>query len=139
MTRPMERHDQLAMTLTRHLTPPAHGAIEFACGLAMMLAPAVLGFGAAGFVVSASLGALLAGMGLSLHTPGRDPLTSTRRAASVALHSRFDSLFVIAVALGALGLALAGDAGERRAAIFLAILAGIQAGLNLRTRYVTAG
>jgi hypothetical protein len=107
---------------------PAHGAVEFVAGFAMMIAPVILSFGFAGLVVSASLGAVLSGMGLGLATSPRDRV--------FAWHVHFDSLFVLITAIAALGLAIAGDA---RPGLFLAVLVCLQAALNTATRYVAAG
>jgi Zn-dependent protease len=114
------------MYVTRRFTLPAHGAIEFLAGMAMMLAPAVFAFSAGGLIVSAALGAVLTGVGLSLST--------SRRGEEIPWHRHFDSIFLVIVAGAALALALA---GQRPAAIFLAAMVGVQAALNLATRYAT--
>jgi hypothetical protein len=92
--------------------------------MAMLVAPAVFGFGAAGLVVSVLLGAILMGMGMTL---------TGRFGQAVAWHTHFDSLFVLGAAIAALGLAVA---GQKSAAVFLAVLVGIQAIVNFGTRYV---
>jgi hypothetical protein len=113
------------MRISRGLTLPAHGAIELVAGLAMMVAPAVLSFSAAGLLVSATLGAILTGTAVSL---------SSRQAGSgwVASHSHFDTVFVLATALAALALAAA---GQSSAVIFLAAIVVVQAVLGFGTRY----
>jgi hypothetical protein len=116
------------MYLTRRFTLPAHGAIEFLVGMVMMIAPIFLGFGAAGLVISAFLGSILAGTALTLNAADRGP--------AIAFHSQFDSLFAVVMALAALGLAIAGQAS---AAIFLAALVAAQAALYFTTRYAAAG
>jgi hypothetical protein len=92
--------------------------------MAMIVAPVALGFGAAGIVVSVLLGAILMGMGMTL---------TGRIGQAISWHSHFDSLFVLGAAVAALSLAVAGD---KTAAVFLAVLVGIQAILNFGTRYV---
>jgi hypothetical protein len=92
--------------------------------MAMLVAPVVFGFGAAGLVVSVLLGAILMGMGMTL---------TGRFGQAVAWHTHFDSLFVLGAAIAALGLAVA---GQKSAAVFLAVLVGIQAIVNFGTRYV---
>jgi hypothetical protein len=114
------------MSARRNLSLPVHGAIELAIGLAAMAAPAILGFGPAGFVISFSLGAILVGTSLNL-TAGRGPI--------LAWHRDFDSLFVLGAAAAALVLAIAGDAP---AGFFIATLVAAQAALHLATRYTTA-
>jgi len=106
---------------------PAHGTVELMAGMAALAAPVVFGFGAAGIVVSVVLGALLMGMGMSLQG---------RLGSAVSWHGSFDSALVILTAVAALGLAIAGDRG---AAVFLAVLVAIQALLTFTTRYVAAG
>lgn len=112
------------MSTSRKFTLPAHGAIEFLAGMAMMLAPVALRFGAGGLLVSATLGAILTGVGLSLNTPAP--------GHTQAWHRHFDSVFLILTALAALGMAIAGQA---RAAIFLAAVVGALATLTAATRY----
>ncbi len=111
----------------RGFSLPAHGTIELLSGMAALAAPVAFGFGAAGIVVSVVLGGIMMGMGLTLQG---------RLGAASAWHGSFDSVFVIVTALAALGLAVA---GERSAAVFLAVLVAVQASLNFTTRYVTAG
>jgi hypothetical protein len=114
------------MYLSRRFTLPAHGAVEFLVGLAMMLAPAILGFGAGALITSASLGAVLTGMGLSL--------SSSRPGEAVAWHGHFDSIFLLATAAAAFVLAASGQAV---AAIFLATMVGVHATLSFATGYAT--
>jgi hypothetical protein len=116
------------MTISRRFTLSAHGAAEFVAGLAMMLAPAILSFGVTGAIVSVVLGALLTGNALNLvTTPGR----------SLVAHTAFDSAFLLATAVAALGLAAAGQASAG-AIIFLAVIVMLEAGLSFSTRYVAA-
>ena len=90
----------------------------------MMLAPAVLPFGIVGLIVSATLGAIQAGMGLRL---------TTRYDPTTVWHRQYDSVFALATAGGALALAAIGDAP---AAIFLIAVLGVQTCVNFATRYV---
>jgi hypothetical protein len=115
------------MTARRRVSLPGHGAIELATGMVMMLAPAVLGFSAAGLIVSVALGASLMGMALTL---------TGRHGSVLGWHRDFDTLFVVVAAGAALWLALA---GQSRPALFIAALVVIQSTLNLATRYVAAG
>src|SRR5438445_10853050 len=115
------------MSSRKRFSLPAHGAIELVAGMSMMVAPALLPFGAAGLVTSAALGAVLTGMSLGLtgSPDGREP----------AWHRYFDSLFLLATGLAAFALAVAGD---NAAALFLACVVGVEAVLNQTTRYATA-
>jgi hypothetical protein len=105
---------------------PAHGAIAVLLGMVMFLAPAFLHFQVAGLILTATLGAIEIGLGLTFIAPGR--YATTWRA-------HLDSLLGVATAAAALGLTAAGDA---TAAIFLAIMTGVLVCLNLGTRYVEA-
>jgi hypothetical protein len=89
----------------------------------MVLAPLALRFSAGGIVVSGALGALLAGISLTL--------TASHDGRS-ALHNQFDSVFIVATALSALALAVASDG---RAGAFLAAIVLIQAAVGSMTRY----
>src|SRR5437763_12782009 len=97
-----------SMRISRRLSLPGHAAIELAVGLAMMLAPAAIGLGIAGLVVSFALGTILTGAALSV--------ASSSRGLAVAWHNEFDRLFALATALAAVALALG---GQNRAAAFL--------------------
>jgi hypothetical protein len=112
---------------TTALTMSAHGTLELLAGMAMLVAPVVLGFGATGLVVSVVLGAVLMGMGMMLQS---------ERIEAVGWHRVFDNTFVLVTALAAVALGLG---GERDAGVFLAVLAAVQSLLSLRTRYVAAG
>jgi hypothetical protein len=104
----------------------AHGTVELLAGMAALAAPVIFGFGAAGIVVSVVLGGLLMGVGMSVQG---------RLGSAVSWHGSLDGALVILTALGALGLAIAGDRG---AATFLAVLVAIQALLSFTTRYTVA-
>ncbi len=112
------------MTISRRLDLPVHGLIEFLTGLVMLAAPAILGFGSAGLVVSACLGAVVAGMGLILSAHPHD--------SELAWHGAFDHVFAPVTALAACALAIA---GHGVAAVFLAAIVIVLAVLNLATRY----
>ena len=122
LTRPASRHHQCTMQISRRFTLPTHGAIEFLSGMAMMLAPAILAFGA--LIVSVSLGAILTGMGLSL--------SASRPGETVAWHRDFDSVFLLTTAAAAFVLALAGQAVP---AIFLSAIVATLASLSFATGY----
>ena len=113
------------MTISRLVPYSLHGALELATGLALMAAPFLLGFSAAGLVLSASLGALLVGLALSA-------ATSEGRTVPIGAHFTFDRAIVLALLVGALAMSLHGD---RAAAA--ALLAGsvAQLSLALTTRY----
>ena len=91
-----------------------------------MLSPIVLTLGTAGLVAVALLGAIVTGVGLGLISP---------RADSLAAHRSLDSLLVLISAIAALILALA---GERTAALVLAVLVSVQVSLSFTTSYTTA-
>ena len=116
----------LAMTVFRLITLPAHTALEFAGGLALMAAPFMFGFTPAGLVASVLAGALVAGISLSTSSGPSDG------GLAVSAHAAFDRLFAVVLIGGALALSLHGD---RAGAI--ALLAGslTQLALSLITRY----
>jgi hypothetical protein len=116
----------LVTYLRRRFSLPAHGAIAVLLGMVMSLAPAVLHFQVAGLILAASLGAIEIGFGLTFIAPGR---------YATLWRSHVDSLLAVATAAAALGVAAAGD---QTAAIFLAVMTGVQVCLNLGTRYVEA-
>ena len=107
------------------LTLPAHGAVEFVAGLALMFLPPALSFGAAALVVCVVLGAILTGAALRL--------TATRPPTSP--HITFDSAFVLVTAVAALALAVAGQLG---AVLLLVAVVVLQAVLGFTTRYALA-
>src|SRR2546423_13680819 len=111
------------MTALRLISLPTHAVFELALGVALMAAPFVLGFGAAGLVVSAGLGAIVVGLALS---------AAPDQGGSVAAHFAYDRAVAFGLVVGALALALAGDDG---AAAVLAAAAVAQTTLNLTTRY----
>jgi hypothetical protein len=112
--------------INRRLSLPAHGAVEFACGMLIMLSPIVLPLGTTGLVVVALLGAIVTGVGLGLISP---------RGDTVAAHRSLDSLLVLISAIASLSLAFAGEA---TAALVLAVLVAVQVSLSFTTSYATA-
>ncbi|HEY2161423.1 MAG TPA: hypothetical protein VGH24_08965 [Solirubrobacteraceae bacterium] len=123
------------MRASRRLSVSAHGAIESLCGMAIMLSPLVLGVGAAGLVVLGAIGAIVTGTGLGLISTAPRAGALPSRRDSVRAHTGLDGLLVVASALGALGLALAGEAP---AALALTALVAVQAALSFTTSYATA-
>ncbi len=114
------------MTAFRLISLPTHAALEFTGGLALMVAPFVFGFTAAGLVVAVTLGAILAGLGLTAASREGD------RGLSVGEHFALDRTLAFGLLLGAVGLALIED---RTGAVALVIGAAAQLGLSLSTRY----
>jgi hypothetical protein len=110
--------------LRRQVSLPTHGAIAVLLGMVMLLAPAVLHFGVAGLVLTATLGAIEIGFGLTFIAPGR---------YATLWRAHLDSLLGVTTAAAALATAATGD---QPAAIFLAVMTGVQVCLNLGTRYV---
>jgi hypothetical protein len=121
---PLVFHHGVVIYLRRQVSLPAHGAIAVLLGMVMFLAPAVLHFQVAGLVLTAALGAIEIGFGLTFIAPGR---------YATLWRAHLDSLLAVATAAAALVTAAAGD---QTAAIFLAAMTGVQVCLNLGTRYV---
>ena len=113
------------MTTLRLIAFPTHAALEFAGGLALMVAPFAFGFSPLGLVVSVLAGALIAGLALS---------AASREGGGLALvgHLAFDRALSLSLVAGALVLASRGDAAASVTLLggSLALLA-----LTVTTRY----
>lgn len=114
------------MTLNLHFTLPAHGVVELVLGVMTLVSPVLFRFAGGGIVTAVVLGSILIGMAVTI---------SHERRSSLAWHHLCDLMLVIATAVAALGLALAGEAS---ASLFFAALAVLESGLNMTTRYVTS-
>jgi hypothetical protein len=113
------------MTAFRLISLPTHGAVELTLGVALMAAPFVLGFGAAGTLVGLVVGALI--VGLALQAAVADTGT-----VDIAAHRAYDVGLTFGLIGAGLLLAVSGDA---RAAVVLLAVAAVQLGLNATTRY----
>jgi len=115
------------VTALRLIPLPLHGAFELAAGLALMLAPFLLGFEPAGAAAALVLGALVVGVALHgmVAEDGRPPLP-------VGAHHAFDLGLAVATVAAAAVLALSGDDAAGGA---LAALGGALLALHLTTRY----
>src|SRR4051812_12621742 len=90
----------MRMTLSRALSLSTHAAVEMMLGLALMLAPALLGASTAAWVAAIPLGALVVGLALAGATPG---------SLSVSAHAVYDwAMGVALIGAGAI-FAVAGD------------------------------
>jgi len=115
----------VVMTALRLISLPTHAVLELLGGLALMVAPFLLGFSPAGLVAAVAIGALL--VGLALSTADQDS-----RNLRIAAHFAFDR----GIAVGLLGAAVVlGLAGDVAAAAVFAAASFAQAALNLTTRY----
>jgi hypothetical protein len=116
------------MTALRLISLPTHAALELAFGMLVMAAPFVLGFTAAGLVVSVLLGGVIVGLAFSA-------IPIEGRSTPISAHFAYDR----GIAIGLLGAALVlGLAGDLAASIFFAAAALGQAALNVITRYSPA-
>jgi hypothetical protein len=113
------------MTALRLISLPTHAALEMAGGFVLMAAPFLLGFSAAGLVVSVVLGALIVGLALSA-------VPVEGRTVPISAHFAYDRGIAVGLLGGALVLGLAGDVA---ASAVLAAVALAQALLNVTTRY----
>src|SRR3954466_7618235 len=117
------------MTVFRLISLPFHGALELAIGLATMVAPFALGFGAAGTVVGVVVGALVVGLALGA-------AVAETGTIDIAAHYAYD----VGLALGLLGagvvLAISGDTP---AAVWFLSASAAQLALNVTTRYSVRG
>jgi hypothetical protein len=115
------------MTAFRLISLSSHSGVEMALGLALLAAPFVLGFGAAGIVAGLLVGFLLVGLALSAAT--------LETHGSVAAHHAYDW----GIVLGLIGAALAlGFLDETVAALTFLAVATAELALALTTRYSTA-
>ncbi len=105
------------------LSLPVHDLLDIVTGLILMLAPTALHLSTSAQIASVLLGATLTGAGLGL--------TALRSTSAVA-HTRFDIAFLLATALAALTLALA---GQFRAVLLVSAAVTLQALLGFNTRY----
>jgi Ca2+/Na+ antiporter len=108
------------------LSLPVHDLLDIVTGLILMLAPTAVHLSTSAQIASVLLGATLTGAGLGL--------TALRSTSPVA-HSRFDIAFLLAAALAALILALA---GQFEAVLLLSAAVTLQALLGFNTRYASA-
>jgi hypothetical protein len=113
----------------RRLSLETHGAIELACGLALVIVPLALAFPAGAAAVSIALGVVLAGAAMGL--TGRTASDDGASAMTAARHGSFDGAFGLIAAVAALGLALVGDG---RAVILIAAAVVVETVLGLATR-----
>ena len=90
------------MTALRLISLPTHAALEMAGGFVLMVAPLLLGFSAAGLVVSVALGALIVGLALSA-------IPVEGRSVPISAHFAYDRGIAIGLLGGALVLGLADD------------------------------
>lgn len=114
------------MTALRLVSLPLHSALELLAGLALMVAPFVLGASTAGMVAGVAVGALAVGLALQgLET------SADRSAVSVSAHHAAD----FGLALGMAGAALVLAFEDVTASTIFGVAALAQLTLNLTTRY----
>jgi hypothetical protein len=117
------------MTLFRAIPLAVHGLIEVVAAAVLIVAPFLLGFGAAAGAVSLALGATLMGLALSTH--------GDQRTIPLATHVGFDYLIgVLAIALG-LGVGIAG--APLIATSFLVGFGAAHMALTASTRFSVRG
>jgi len=112
-----------------HLPLSLHAAVDITAGIAMIFAPALLGFGLPAAVVIVVLGMLLTGTGLNL---------TTRPHEAVISHHAFDRAFVAVAAAAALALALSAP-GQTTAVLMLAGVVVLEVLIGTATRYTEGG
>lgn len=118
----------LPMSASRLISYPAHGAVEFVLGVALMALPFLLGAQPAGIVVGVGLGATVCAIALtSIGADGRTP-----GAVAVSAHQAYDQ----GIALGGVGAALVlALAGQATIAVGILAVAASLFLLSLVTRY----
>lgn len=114
-----------AMTVVRPtISLQLHGALELLTGMLALVAPFALGFTLPGAVVSILIGVCAVGLALD----------AAQQPARVSAHQAFDYGIAFAAVLGAIPLAVAGDAA---AALFLGAFGLAQLALDGSTRWST--
>ena len=78
-------------------------AVESALGFALMLSPLVLDYGTAGFITVAVLGALVVAISFTAAP------SDERGGLALSTHAAFDLLAGVALSIGGVALAAAGD------------------------------
>ena len=117
------------MTVFRLISLPLHGALELAIGLATMVAPFLLGFGAAGTLIAIVVGALVVGLALGA-------AVAESGTIDIAAHYAYDLGLALGLVGAGIALALSGDTP---AAVWFLSASAAQLALNLTTRYSTRG
>ena len=119
------------MTAIRLIPLQIHGAMEFATGLFLLVAPFLFGFTPAAGIVSVAVGVLVVGLALGAATA--DPRS---RSLPIASHYAFD----YGLAMGLVGAsAILAIAGDGVAGLVLLATALVQLALNATTRYSLRG
>ena len=113
---------------TRAIPLSIHGALEMIAAPAIMVAPFLLGFGAAATVITVALGALLLGLALQVEGP--------QRSVPLSAHAGFD--YALALAAPLAGLAIGLIAGEWAAGVFLVGIGAALVALTASTRFTRA-
>jgi len=115
------------VSASRLISFPAHGAVEFLLGLALMVLPFAVGAEPAGVVVGVGLGVIVSGIALTSVSPDRRGST-----VSVSAHQAYDQ----GIALGGAGAALVlAVAGQGPVALGILVIAGALFALSIITRY----
>jgi hypothetical protein len=117
------------MTAFRLISLPTHAVLEFTGGLALMVVPFVFGLTPAGVVVAVTLGAIIAGLGLTAAS------REGNRGLSVGDHFALDRTLAFGLLLAAAGLALGDD---RAGAVVMMVGAAAQFALSFSTRYTAS-
>jgi hypothetical protein len=109
----------------RPISLPTHSALELALGLALLIAPPMLGLGAAGLVAGVAAGTLVTGLALA----GAEGL-------GVRAHAGADQALTFTLLLGAVALGLG---GQPATGALLAGAAAALAALTATTRFTRRG
>lgn len=112
---------------SRVIPHTTHAAVEIAGGSWVMLAPFVLGFGAAATIVCVLIGALLISLAVQVSEAGR--------AIPLSAHAGFD--YALATATIVAGFAIGALTGEWRSTVFLVTVGIAQVALTASTRWST--
>jgi hypothetical protein len=103
----------------------AHSALEVAAAPVIMVAPILLGFGAAATAIAIALGVILLGHALLID--------GSRRPVPLSTHAGLD--YVLGALAASAGLAVGATTGEWSAGVFLVGVGAAQVTLTAFTRF----
>jgi hypothetical protein len=113
---------------TKAISLPVHGALEMIAAPGIMVAPFLLGFGAAATVLTVAIGALLMALALQAEGPSR--------SVPASAYAGFD--YTLAAVAAIAGLAVGATSGEWAAASFLVGISLAMVALTVFTRFTVA-
>ena len=124
-----ERAYGSAVTISRLISYPTHGAVELLVAVGIMAVPFALGLPTAAVITAVVIGAILFGLGVSATDTGE------RGTLPISAHAAYDA--GIALGLALVGIVF-GVAGSGPALVFFVLAGVVELGLASLTRYTPA-